>query len=151
MVIVAVLLVTFVANAQEPKRPTSDAAGNVPGKANVLKALPPPAGYPACVMFFNGGLQWKFDLLIDPNTYPFVIKGGTIAGNICGSKWTITGGSIGAVLNVKGKLIPPVSGCATDISVTGNIMQPPSYKGKYGFPNQVFQFTGLFTGYHTCP
>jgi hypothetical protein len=144
------LLSTLTATAQEPKRPAPDAAGNAPGKPEVQK-LPPPAGYPACVMFFNGGLQWKFDLVIDPNTYPFVIKGGTIVGNICGNHWTITGGSMGTILNVKGKLIPPVPGCATDISLTGNIMQPPSYKGKYGFPSQVFPFTGLFTGYHTCP
>jgi hypothetical protein len=148
---IAMISTISTALAQTPAGKVPDAAGNVPAKAAAVRALLPPAGYPACVMFFNGGLQWKIDLQIDPNTYPFVIKSGTIIGNICGNKWTVTGGSMGNVLTLKGKLTPPVGGCATDITLTGNIMQPPSYKGKYGFPSQVFPFTGLFTGYHTCP
>jgi hypothetical protein len=150
LIAIAMLLVNIAAFGKTPTSPKPDAAGNVPAKPGVTKALTA-TGYPACVMFFNGGLQWKIDLTIDPNTYPFQITGGTIQGSICGSNWTVTGGSIGSVLNVNAKLTPPVSGCATTFSLTGNVNQPPSYKGHYGFPSQAFPFTGLFTGYHTCP
>jgi hypothetical protein len=149
-IFVSILLLSVSSLAQTAKKPKADAAGNTPPKPEVTKILAP-SGYPACVMFFNGGLQWKIDLTINPNTYPFQITGGTIQGNICGNNWTVTGGTLGSTLNVTAKLNPPVSGCATNFSLSGSINQPPSYKGLYGFTSHVFPFTGLFTGYHTCP
>jgi hypothetical protein len=117
----------------------------------------------------NGGsVIFEIQLIVNPNTYPFLILGGSVRGDICNvpaDQWAVTGGSFGPYLAIEARRIPPVnappntasvisgSSCATTMSVVGFFQAPDSYAGSYGFSgsNSDFSHTTLFKGWHICP
>lgn len=117
----------------------------------------------------NGGsVIFEIQVIVNPNTYPFLILGGTIRGDICNvlaDQWVVTGGSFGQHLVIEAKRVPPVNappnislpvgsiGCATRLSVVGFYQPPDSYAGSYGSDgsNSDFSHTTLFKGWHACP
>jgi len=88
----------------------------------------------ACLTLYNGpSVKWQINITFNPNSYPFVITGGTITGGICGSpKGVVTGGSMGPTLVVHGNLNGGGS-CASTVTIVGNYQNPASYAGTYGF------------------
>ena len=133
-----------------------DAHGNIvaPGAAAPsIAALP--VATTACLQLHLGAVVFNFNVTLNPNAYPFPITGGTITGSICGAPWTVTGGSLGTALHINGHKSPPVSGCASTISVVGNFNAPDAYIGTYGFSGSstMFSHHTLFLGYNrpTCP
>jgi hypothetical protein len=103
----------------------------------------------ACLTLYNGpNVKWKINVTFNPNTYPFVITGGTIKGTICGSpKGVVTGGSMGPTLLITGNL-DGGPGCATTVTIVGNYQDPPSYAGTYGFDGSSTEF--LHTTLYCC-
>jgi hypothetical protein len=141
---------------QSPAGAQVDSHGNVvaPGAASAFIApLPPPTT--ACLQLHLGGVVFNFNVMLNPNAYPFPISGGTITGSICGAPWTVTGGSLGSALHITGHKNPPVGGCASTINVVGNYNAPSAYIGTYGFngSSTMFSHHTLFLGYNkpTCP
>jgi hypothetical protein len=108
----------------------------------------------ACLQLYNDTAVFNFQLTLDPDIYPYIITGGTITGSICGAPWTVTGGSLGKSLSIKGKRAP-IPSCTSTISVTGNFDIPDSYIGTYGFDglSNAFNQHTLFLGYGrpNCP
>lgn len=108
----------------------------------------------ACLQLHLGSTVFNFNVNINADVYPYPITGGTITGSICQAPWTVTGGSLGNALTIKGQRTP-VSGCATSISVVGNFNNPSSYIGTYGFDGSstMFDHHTLFLGYDrpACP
>jgi hypothetical protein len=108
----------------------------------------------ACLELYNGPtVAWKIDVTFNPNSYPYVITGGTIKGTICGSpNWVVTGGSMGANLVVNAKRTGGAAACATIVTIVGTFRNPPSYAGTYGFDGQSTSFphTSLYCC-GTCP
>jgi hypothetical protein len=104
----------------------------------------------------NPIVTWEIEVLVNPNSHPFRILGGSIRGRICGSPcWTITGGHIGDDININagggcgGKGGCP--GCASTVTIVGKCICPPGYRGTYGFDGNstAFNHTLLFLGYGT--
>jgi hypothetical protein len=101
-----------------------------------------------------GSTVFNFNVNINPDVYPYVIIGGTITGSICQAPWSVNAGSLSNSLTIHGQR-PPVSGCASSISVVGNFDNPSSYIGTYGFngSSTMFSHHTLFLGYDrpSCP
>lgn len=149
------MLLSCAAYAQQAAgaKPKPNANGAVGAEAQkAVAAAVPPAH--ACLQLYNGpSVLWSIDVTFNPNVYPYVISGGTIKGTICGSpNVTVTGGTLGASLNVTANL---PSGCATPVKIVGNSNVPVGYQGTYGFggPSTGFTHHTLFLGYNkaTCP
>jgi hypothetical protein len=119
----------------------------------------------ACLELHAAGVVFKIEVKVNPSSYPFLILGGSIRGDICndlGTQWEVTGGSLGSNLIVHAQRLPlPVapstaalaaSSCATSISVIGNFHTPSSYAGTYGFggSSSDFSHTTLFKGWNAC-
>lgn len=116
----------------------------------------------------GGSVVFQIQVIVNPNTYPFLILGGTVGGDICNAvstHWVVTGGSFGPNLVIEAKRLPLVnapssiasvvggSSCATSIIVFGHFQAPDSYAGTYGFDgsNSDFSHTTLFKGWLICP
>jgi hypothetical protein len=98
----------------------------------------------------GGGAIFEIEVLFNPTSYPFVITGGTIKGNICNSPtWVVTGGSIGPSVRIDGSNVCPGPNCASSISIVGKCQCTPSYVGTYGFDGSStsFKHSTLFLGY----
>jgi hypothetical protein len=94
----------------------------------------------ACLTLYNGPVKWEINLTFNPDTYPFVITGGTITGGICGSpKGVVTGGSMGPALTIHGNL-DGGPGCASTVTIVGHFQDPASYAGTYGFDGSSTEF-----------
>lgn len=109
----------------------------------------------ACLELHNTTAVFPINVTINPDTYPYTITGGVFGGNLCdAANWTITGTSIGSALTIKGTYHGTQS-CATSITISGNVNQPPSYIGTYTFPGVTFNHHTLFLGYvhgtASCP
>jgi len=94
----------------------------------------------ACLTLYNGpSVKWEISVTFNPNTYPFVITGGTMKGTICGSpKGIVTGGSMGPTLEIHGNL--ESAGCASTVTIVGHYQNPASYAGTYGFDGSSTEF-----------
>lgn len=100
--------------------------------------------------FVGGGAIFEIEVFFNPNTYPFVITGGTIKGDICNSPtWVVTGGSIGPSLRISGSNVCPTPTCSSRINIVGKCQCTPSYIGTYGFDGSstMFKHSTLFLGY----
>jgi hypothetical protein len=117
-------------------------------------AIVPPATSTACLQLYIDTAVFNFNVTLDPDVYPYTITGGTITGSICGAPWTVTGGSLGTNLSIKGQRAP-VPSCSSTISVIGKFDVPDSYIGTYGFDgsSNSFNHHTLFLGYGrpNCP
>jgi hypothetical protein len=143
---------SLVARAEAAEGGGSDSAKAAPsfdpsGKklseadAKAAAAAATTAAAKACLELYNGpAVDFKINITYNPNSYPFVITGGTISGTICGSpNWVVTGGSMGPTLTVTGKRTGGGS-CADTITVVGHYQNPPSYAGTYGFDGASTSF-----------
>ncbi len=116
----------------------------------------------------GGAVVFKIEVKVNPNSYPFLILGGKIGGDICNvltTQWVVTGGSLGSNLVIEAKRVRPSnappnaalvageSNCATTLSVIGFFQAPNSYAGTYGSDgsNSDFSHTTLFKGWDACP
>lgn len=142
-------------NTQATEETTSqrylDAAGNeVESREAVV--TPQAAVSTACLELRNGVVSFVIEVNVDPNTYPFVISGGTIKSGICGAPWNVTGGFMGTNLRIDATRQGSGS-CANTIIIVGERQDPPSWRGTYGFdgPSSMFKHTTLFRGWDPCP
>lgn len=122
-------------------------------KTQEAAAAAPQAGSAtACLELRNGVVSFIIEVNVDPNTYPFVISGGTIKSGICGAPWNVTGGFLGTNLRVNATR-QGTGSCANTIIVVGEQQFPPSWRGTYGFDGQSssFKHSTLFHGWSPCP
>src|SRR5262249_31320794 len=107
--------------------PRYDPSGHKLGEAEA-KAAAPTATAKACLQLYNGpAVDFRINITYNPNSYPFVITGGSISGTICGSpNWVVTGGSMGQTLTLTGRRTGSGS-CAETITVVGHYQNPSSY------------------------
>jgi hypothetical protein len=105
----------------------------------------------ACVELHNGAVTFTINVNFNPNTFPFLITGGTITTGICGAPWVVTGGFMGNSLRVEARR-QGAGSCANTIIIVGSFQNPPSWRGTYGFDglSTSFQHTTLFRGYSPC-
>ncbi|MGP3983620.1 hypothetical protein [Streptomyces sp. KR80] len=87
----------------------------------------------------NGTVTFAMEVKYAPNTYPFVVTGGTIRSGICGAPWQITGGFLGDTLRLDAKR-QGTGNCANKITVVGEYQNPPSWRGTYGFDGAASSF-----------
>ncbi len=87
----------------------------------------------------NGNVTFAMQVQYNPNTYPFVITGGTISSGICGAPWDITSGYLGDTMRLDATRKGSGS-CADTITVVGEYQNPPSYRGTYGFNGATSPF-----------
>ncbi len=118
-----------------------DATGKRLTAEEAAKGGPAAAQATACLTLYNGpAVKWQISVTFNPNTYPFVITGGTIKGTICGSpKGVVTGGSMGPTLLIHGNL-DGGGGCASTVTIVGHYQDPSSYAGTYGFDGSSTEF-----------
>ena len=95
----------------------------------------------------NASVTFEIEAEIDPNTYPFSLKGGRITSGICGAPWDITGGFLGDDLRLEASREGEGS-CADTIIVVGEFVRPGAYRGSYGFDgtSSSFRHTTLYHG-----
>ncbi len=119
--------------------PHFDAQGKKITAAEVKAAT---ATAKACLELYNGpGVTWNIDVTYNPNSYPFVITGGSIKGTICDSpNWVVTGGTLGPNLTVNAKRTGGGGACANTVTIVGHYQNPPSYAGTYGFDGASTSF-----------
>lgn len=124
-----------------------DALGKIIPEKEALAAVALSAQATACLTLYNGPqVKWQINVTFNPNSYPFIITGGTIKGSICGTPHgTITGGSLGPNLVIHGNLNGGGS-CATTVTIVGHYQDPSSYAGTYGFngSSTSFPHTSLY-------
>jgi len=123
-------------------------------EAALEAAVVEPAAVPrtACLELNNGtAVTFTINVNFNPNTFPFLITGGTITGTICGAPWAVTGGSMSNSLRIDARRQGSGS-CANTIIIVGFFQNPPSWRGTYGFDglSTSFQHTTLFKGYNPC-
>ena len=139
---------------QAPVTALPDIYGNV-GAPQSGAPLTGPTPTTACLQLHAGAAVFNVNVTINPDVFPYTVTGGSISGNICGAPWTVTGGTLGATLSINGQRNPPVTGCATTISVQGGFANPTSYIGTYGFngSSTMFNHHTLFLdfGRSSCP
>jgi len=121
----------------------------------------------ACLELHAGPTVFQIQLVVNPNTYPFLVLAGSIGGDICthpGTGWQVTGGSFGPNLVIAATRGPlsnaPANaasligdrGCGRSIGIVGFFQAPDSYAGTYGFEglNNEFSHTTLFKGWQPC-
>lgn len=118
-----------------------------------LAAAAPQTGVStACLELRNGVVSFVIEVNVDPNTYPFVVSGGTIKSGICGAPWNVTGGFLGTNLRLDATRQGSGS-CANTIIIVGEWQDPSSWRGTYGFDGQSssFKHTTLFRSWSACP
>jgi hypothetical protein len=109
---------------------------------------------------------FTIQLSVRLDTYPYVVVGGTIGGDICsaiGMVWRVTEGSFGSQLALHAELSPVAVGlseratvlsdCASSIiDISGVFQGPDSYAGPYGYDNAPYDFAHvtLFKGWNAC-
>lgn len=98
-----------------------------------------------------GTVSFVIELVVDPNTHPFVITGGKIVSGICGAPWEVNSGNMGDDLLIKATRTGSGS-CADTITILGQHIFPSAWQGTYGFNGQssMFTHTTLFRGW-TAP
>lgn len=118
-----------------------DFSGKLITSDEAVKLAAATAQASACFTLYNGpSLKWQINITFNPNSYPFVITGGTITGNICGSpKGVVTGGSFGPTLTIQGDLNGGPT-CANTVTIVGHFEEPAGYAGTYGFNGSSNQF-----------
>jgi hypothetical protein len=129
-----------------------DATGAEVDTQETAAAAPQAGAATACLELRNGAVSFVIEVNVDPNTYPFVISGGTIKSGICGAPWNVTGGFLGTSLRIDATRQGSGS-CADTIIVVGEEQFPPSWRGTYGFDGQSssFKHSTLFHGWSPCP
>ena len=128
-------------------------AGGAEAESQEAAAAAPQAGAStACLELRNGVVSFIIEVNVDPNTYPFVISGGTIKSGICGAPWNVTGGFLGTNLRIDATR-QGTGSCANTIIIVGEQQFPPSWRGTYGFDGQSssFKHSTLFHGWDPCP
>jgi hypothetical protein len=124
-------------------------------EAALAAVEPQAAAKTACIELHNGVVTFTINVNFDPNTYPFLVTGGTITAGICGAPWALTGGSLGNSLRIEATR-QGTGSCANTIIILGETLggaqNPPSWRGTYGFDgaSTSFQHTTLFRGYNPC-
>jgi len=113
------------------------------------------------------GVVFEIQVAVRPDTYPFLVVGGTIGGDICtalGMGWTVTQGSFGHDLMLHAEFGPLASGfaervtgpgpsgCGNVIDISGQFQEPNSYKGSYGYDGNLYDWScvTLFKGWQAC-
>ena len=121
---------------------TYDPTGKSIAAHEAAEFLARSASATACLTLYNGpSVKWQITVTFNPNTYPFVITGGSIKGTICGSpKGVVTGGSMGPNLLIHGNLEGGAS-CASTVTIVGHYQDPSSYAGTYGFDGSSTNFS----------
>lgn len=129
-----------------------DTAGAEVETQEAAAAAPQAGVAAACLELRNGAVSFIIEVNIDPNTYPFVISGGTIKSGICGAPWNVTAGFLGTNLRVDATR-QGTGSCADTIIIVGEQQFPPSWRGTYGFDGQSssFKHSTLFHGWSPCP
>lgn len=146
--------------AKEKKGPTTLTPVDADGKsvksfavANERLLALAPATTKVCLQLRNGsGVDWKIELTVSLDVYPYPIVGGKISGTICDSpNWKVTGGSLGGGLQINGQHTGSGS-CAGSVIIVGNFQNPSSYRGTYGFngSSSSFKHTTLFLNWGPC-
>jgi hypothetical protein len=108
----------------------------------------------------------EIQLILRPETYPFVVLDGRINGDICSAinmGWRVTTGSVGTDLVLHAELTPlaggtaemvtGVSDCVSEtLDVSGTFQVPDSYVGAYSFDGFASDFSHvtLFKGWQAC-
>jgi len=148
-----------------------DASGRRVTDQAAHQAARTPAGIgtaTACLELHAGTVVFKIEVKVNPNSYPFLILGGKIGGDICNvltTQWVVTGGSLGSNLVIEAKRVRPSNAppgaalaagdgsCATSMSIIGSFHAPNSYAGTYGTNGSNFDFshTTLFKSWDACP
>jgi hypothetical protein len=134
------------------RRTTMYDATGAPADSHAEAAVSPQAtSRTACLELHNGNVTFVIEVEFDPNTYPYVITGGTITSGICGAPWDVTGGSMGPQLRLTARRTGSGS-CADTFTAVGEYQVPPSWRGTYGFGggSTSFTHTTVFRGYDTC-
>jgi hypothetical protein len=114
----------------------------------------------------GGPVTFEVQLVVNPNTYPFVVQSGSISGDICrvlGTHWVVTEGSFGPTLSIQARRTPDTNApsasqlvgprpCAQAMSIIGVFQPPASYAGTYGTDgsDNDFVHTTLFKGWQPC-
>jgi hypothetical protein len=125
----------------------------------------------ACFELHGAGPETRpaifaIQLLVNVNTYPFIVLEGSVSGGICqvpGTAWKVTDGSFGPQLFIEAKRMPlPIVAaeaeavlggpCSQTVSISGNFQAPDSYAGVYGWDGDTAAFihTTLFKGWQAC-
>jgi len=100
---------------------------------------PEAASSTAALELHNGAVTFVMEVQYTPNTYPFVVTGGTIRSGICGAPWQITGGFLGETMRLDAQR-QGTGSCANTITVVGEYQNPPSWRGTYGFDGAASSF-----------
>jgi hypothetical protein len=109
---------------------------------------------------------FQIQLVVNVNSYPFIVLEGTIGGDIgraVGTSWIVTEGSFGPYLLIEAKNTPLVNAPADaaalhvelgsqTVSISGDLQAPDSYAGVYGFDKYTSEYahTTLFKGWQDC-
>lgn len=127
-----------------------DPSGATVDSREAATAAPQAGQANATVELRNGVVSFVIELTVDPNTYPFTITGGTIVSGICGAPWAVTTGYLGTTMLIEATRQGQGS-CASKITVVGEQVDPPAWRGTYGFDGQssTFRHTTLFRQWHT--
>lgn len=122
-----------------------DAAGTTVDSRETATAAPAVGRATTTVELRNGAVSFVIELTVDPNTYPFMITEGTIVSGICGAPWKVTNGYLGTTLLIEATRQGQGS-CANKITVVGEQVNPPAWRGTYGFDGESssFRHTTLF-------
>jgi hypothetical protein len=125
----------------------------------------------ACFELYGAGPEtspalFAIQLIVNANTYPFVVLEGSIGGDISrvpGTSWIVTSGSFGPYLSIDAKQVPLTNApvdlealsdvpWAQSLSISGDFQAPDSYAGLYGFDGATDEFihTMLFKGWQAC-
>jgi hypothetical protein len=83
---------------------------------------PQAAAKTACIELHNGVVTFTINVNFDPNTYPFLVTGGTITAGICGAPWALTGGSLGNSLRIEATR-QGTGSCANTIIILGETLR----------------------------
>lgn len=129
-----------------------DAFGNPANSLDAVGAAPQATTQQACLELHNGPVTFVVEVDFTPNTYPYVITGGTVKSGVCGAPWTVTGGVMGSDLRLTARRTG-TGNCADTLTVVGEYQNPPSWRGTYGFNGAAssFRHTTLFRGFDSCP
>jgi hypothetical protein len=154
-----------------PEKPSETRATLVDAAGRSRAAAEPTGTATACFELHGAGPETRpaifaIQLLVEVNTYPFIVIEGTISGGICqvpGTSWKVTDGSFGPQLFIEAKRTPlsiattevaavPGAPCSQTLSISGSFQAPDSYAGAYGWDGDIADFihTTLFKGWQAC-
>jgi hypothetical protein len=151
-----------------PDRPPEARVTLVDAAGRSRAAAEPTGTATACFELHGAGPETRpaifaIQLLVNVNTYPFIVLEGSISGGICqvpGTVWKVTDASFGPQLFIEAKRTPlPVAAaeaesilggpCSQTVSISGTFQAPDSYAGVYGWDGDTADFihTTLFKGW----